>query len=607
MTLKNINLTTVPAMFMDICRHYNTGKQAYYFKTDEKSVSINYSELYNRTEAFAIGLLDLGIRKGDRIGIVSENRIEWIIASFAISAIGACDVPVFPSLTAKQEEFVFRDCETTAIIVSNNFQLSKVLQFKENLPGLRHVIVMQSITEHSDLSVKSMESVMKRGSERLNDDELHTIFERACGNVSPDDLVTLIYTSGTTGNPKGVMLTHKNICSNVEGILQMIDITPDDVFLSFLPLCHAYERTTGFYSAFAGGSTIHLAETIESIAALIPEVRPTLLTTVPKLLETIRKKIINQIEKEKPHKRKIFYWATNIGKKKLHNTQNGKNSIIINGMNKIADKLVFSKIKEKTGGRLRAFVSGGGALPAEICEFFLAAGITVLEGYGLTEASPVVTANRLDDIEIGSVGTPIFNVEVELADDGEILVRGPNVMKGYWNNEAETKEAISPDGWLHTGDIGLFTERGKLKITDRKKHIFVSSGGKNIAPLHIENLMRQSMLIDQCFLIGDNRQYCTALIVPEFEQLKNLASKISLQDMEIADLVTHELILQNMQKDIDDLQKDLAKYERIRRFRILPKPFTIESGELSPKLSLRRHIIEQNYSSIIESMYQVKK
>ncbi|MCX6154193.1 MAG: long-chain fatty acid--CoA ligase [Candidatus Kapabacteria bacterium] len=595
--------STIPEMFLTITEKFKAQKTAMMYKKDGIYLSFNHSEIREKVECLAIGLLDLGIHSNDRIGFVSENRWEWMVASFAITCIGAVDVPVFPTLSAKQEEYIFGNCDVAAIVVSNKFQLQKVLQFKDSIPSIRHIIVMGDEVHSSDLSVKSLSSLIKRGSEIRSAEERKTIFEEHCLKVQTDDLLTLIYTSGTTGNPKGVILTHKNICSNIEGALERIKFTSEDILLSYLPWCHAFERTAGFYCIFATGATVALAESLETVAANIREVQPTLLTTVPRLLEVVKKKIYSEIEKSSTAKQKVFNWAIDAGKNYFNKKFEGKSSIYSSAKNIIADKLVFSKLKEKLGGRMKLILSGGAALPEEIALFFNAAGLTVIQGYGLTEASPVVTINSEDDNEIGTIGKPIFNVEVKIAADGEILARGPNIMKGYWNDFVATRDSINSEGWLLTGDIGTYTKKGNIKITDRKKNLFVSSGGKNIAPQPIENLISQSKYVDHVLLVGDRREYCTALISPNIAELNNLAQKLGLEDMDIKELVTDKKIVYEIHKDIDTLQKDLAKFERVRRFQILSIPLSVDGGELSPKMNIKRHVVEKKYEDLIEAMY----
>ncbi len=597
-TFKNI-----PDMFYRVCDRYGN-KVAIRYKENGTWHEISYTRLTELVESFALALLELGIRKGDRVGFVAENRIEWIISSFAVSLVGAVDVPLFPILTAKQEEYIFTNCGVSCIIVSNNFQLNKVMQFKDDLDTLRQIIVLNDEFNTQDPAVRSYKDMIARGYELRGDNHDRDYFLKKVNKINHDDLVTLIYTSGTTGEPKGVMLTHGNLCSNIEDANTVFGNLEGDRSLLFLPLCHAYERTTGFYTLFSGGTQINMAESIDAVASNLREVAPTIMTSVPKLLETIKKKIYHAMRKESASKQKIFNWSVDVGTKYIKATLEGRNPLALRAQYKIADKLVFSKLRERIGGNLNRVISGGAALADDVYEFFMALGIKLQQGYGLTEASPVVAVNRIDNIEIGTIGEPFDSVEVKIAEDGEILVKGSNVMKGYWNDPVATRETIDENGWLHTGDVGMITERGNLKITDRKKNIFVNSGGKNIAPQPIENVLAQSRFIDHCILIGDMREYVTALITPDFAQLKELAEEFSISYTNETELISNDKIIKHIKKEIDYLQKDFAKFERIRKFSLLSKPFTVEDGELSPKMSVKRHVVEKKYSDMIDDMYK---
>ncbi len=599
-----IEFSTIAEMFLARTRtEENTSKPVYSRKAAGKYEKITYKQLREMTECFAIGLLEIGVKRGDRVGIISENRLEWPIVSFAISCIGAADVPIFPMLSAKQVEYIYENCGAICIIVSNAFQLGKVLKALPQLPELRHIIVMNDDAKGSHYLVKTMSQIMMIGNEAMPPEERSNYFASMAAQVEPDNLVSIIYTSGTTGNPKGVMLTHRNLCANIFSTLQAIPITSQDVFLSYLPLCHSYERTAGFYCSFASGAVTAFAESIERVPDNIREVQPTILTSVPQLFERIRHRTLASIEKESPAKKKIFAWALRIGAQYiLKQREHGNIGVLLEMQYRLADKLVFSKIRERLGGRLRLFVSGGASLPVETAVFFALLGFAIIEGYGLTESSPILTANRQGSEEIGTVGKPLANVEIQLADDGEILARGPNIMKGYWNDLTSTDEAIDKDGWLHTGDVGVFSSSGNLKITDRKKHIFVSSGGKNITPLPIESAVAQSKYVEYCILIGEKREFCCALIAPNFTELKNELQEIAnLPDRELA---SHSLAYTLIEKEIAERLADFAKYERIRRFVILAEPLTIETGELTPKYSVKRKSVEAKYADAIKKLYE---
>jgi len=593
--------TTIPAMFLEVCDRFEGrhDKVAYSRKIDGEWRNVTHDELRHDVECFTLGLLHHGIVPGERVGIVSENRIEWATADFAITTMGAVDVPIFPTLTAQQAAYIFRDCEASCVIVSNKLQLGKILKVWDEIPSLRLVIVMNDDVETSDRILR-FRDVIAAGASTASTQERRTKFRTMAERVRPDDLLTLIYTSGTTGNPKGVMLTHGNLMSNIAGALEIVEITESDVFLSYLPMCHSYERMTGYYLAFAVGTSTYIAESIETVAENMREVRPTVMTSVPRLFERIKMRVEGAMAREKPIKQKLFAWAKTVGYRYL----DGDHSPLTRIQYLLADKLVFSRIRERTGGRLRFFVSGGAALSVEVGRFFRIVGLTILEGYGLTETSPCLCFNREGDEELGTVGKPLPNVEIKIAADGEIMAKGPNIMRGYWKDEQSTRESIEPDGWLHTGDVGHFNERGHLVITDRKKHILVSSGGKNIAPQPIEAILTASPLIDQALLIGDAREFCTALLVPDKEAVEAWSKTQGLTFGSWTDLVRSQELYTAVQKDLNQLQRDLSKYERVRRFRLLDTPFTVENGLMTPTLKVKRKAVISAFADQIDEMYQ---
>ncbi|RMG38607.1 MAG: long-chain fatty acid--CoA ligase, partial [Methanobacteriota archaeon] len=428
--------------------------------------------------------------------------------------------------------------------------------------------------------------------------------EKTIKSLSRDDLATIIYTSGTTGEPKGVMLTHGNFLSNIEGSIRALPVNNTDTFLSFLPLSHVFERMVGHFLANYVSATIAYAESIETVPQNLIEVRPTLMASVPRLFEKIYARIVESVEEGSGLKKKLFYWAIGVGREVT--TYKQKRQPLPGGLKLkfgIANKLVFSKLKERVGGRIRFFVSGGAPLSKEIGEFFTAAGLLILEGYGLTETSPVISVNRLEKFKFGSVGIPLDNVEVKIAEDGEILTRGPHVMKGYYKKEAETKEAIDSDGWFHTGDIGIIDEEGFLIITDRKKNIIVTAGGKNVAPQKIENLLVTTRYIEQAMVIGDKRKFCSALIVPSFETLEKFAAEQGISFNSHKELCEHPKVKELIQQEIENVNKELASYETVKKFILLDQPFSIESGELTPSLKVKRKIVEQNYKEQIDALY----
>ena len=592
---------TIPDLFVFLTEEYKVDKKFLFRKVNGVYEGISYQELKVETINFALGLAALGIKRGDNVAIMAENRPEWVYSDMAILGLGAVDVPLYPSLTAESVQFILNNSESKGIIISNKFQLNKVLKIKLYCHHLKFVIVMneKDITPKTQ-GLYSFKEIQEMG--ELFGKNHSGYFKECIKKVHENDLCTIIYTSGTTGEPKGVMLSHKNILSNVTKTLEIFPIGTDDIFLSFLPMCHIFERMGGYYTGFSSGGAIYFAESIESISQNIIEVKPTILTTVPRLFERIYAKIIKNVESQSASKQKIFYWAIVTGKQYMCAKKEHSISIALSVKRKIADKLVYSKLREKMGGKLRFFISGGAALPRDIGEFFEAVGILIVEGYGLTESSPIITANRLDDYKFGSVGKIFPGVEVKIAADGEILVKGPNIMQGYYKNKKETEESLK-NGWLHTGDIGHFDNEGFLFITDRKKHLFKTSSGKYIAPTHIENLFLESKFIDQFVLIGDRRKFLSALIVPDFEALREYADSHKIEYKTDHDLVNMKEIHELFDKDMSQFQKKLANYEKVRKFTLLDHTFSIESGEITPSFKIKRKFVEERYGPLIEEMY----
>jgi long-chain acyl-CoA synthetase len=594
---------TIPELFEFLVDDYgkNLDRPIMKRKVDGVYKGISYAEFKEETEALACGLAAMGIKRDDKVTIISENRPEWIYADMAIIGIGAVNVPLYPSLTADSIKFILNNSESKGVIVSNKFQLNKILKIKDEC-SFNFIIVMneKDLSEENGL-IYSLKQIKEKG-EAFR--AAHPGFlKESIKKINPEDLCTIIYTSGTTGEPKGVMLNHRNILSNVTAALEIFPIEKEDIFLSFLPLCHIFERMAGYYTGFASGGMICFAESIETVAQNLSEIKPTIMTAVPRLFERMYSKIIKNVESQSPVKQKIFYWAMDTGTKFFYEKKSGnKISPVLAMRYKIADKLVYSKLKEKVGGNLRFFISGGAALPREIGVFFESIGIIIVEGYGLTESSPVISANRLEEYKFGTVGKPFPGVQIKIAPDGEILAKGPNIMLGYYKNKKET-DAIIKDGWLYTGDIGLIDSDGFLVITDRKKHLFKTSAGKYIAPTPIENLITASRYVEQFVLIGDNRTFLSGLIVPDFDALIEYAHANNIAYESTTDLITKKEIYDFYEKELSLLQKKLANFEKIRKFVLLDKTFSIETGELTPSLKVKRKIVEERYAHLIEDMY----
>jgi long-chain acyl-CoA synthetase len=597
-------LTTIPRLYQHLTEEYSKETNNYVLKhkVGGKYVGITYDQLKEETDLFAFGLASLNIKREDKIAIISENRPEWVYSDFAILNLGAIDVPLYPSLTAESIEFILNNSESRGIIVSTKFQLNKILKIRNKCRSLKFIILLNEKDFDSSLKdVYTFTQIQELGREYKK--EHPTLLKDRFALIKPNDVCTIIYTSGTTGEPKGVVLTHHNILSNVESALTSFPISKDDVFLSFLPLCHIFERMAGYYTAFSAKCVVCYAESIETVAQNLLDIKPTIMTSVPRLFERINAKIIKNVDSQPLSKQKIFYWAMDVGVRYNDQRKAGYIPSSLKWKYKLADKLVFGKLRDRTGGNLRFFISGGAALPVYLGKFFEAIGIKILEGYGLTESSPVIAANRFDDYKFGSVGKPFPGVEIKIAPDGEILAKGPNIMQGYYKNRKET-EATIKDGWLHTGDIGVFDSDGFLMITDRKKHLFKTSAGKYIAPTPIESMFLASKYIDQFVLIGDRRMFLTALIVPDFEAVKEYADSHKIPYDKVEDLVRDEQIYKMLDKEMDKFQKKLANFERVRKFVLLDRPFTIESGEITPSLKIKRKLVEERYSDLIDQMYQ---
>ncbi len=595
---------TIPEVYHYLTNEWPKRKETPAFQSKEngKYRDISYDEFGEKTKFFALGLAYLGIKRGDKVALVSENRPEWVYTDYGVLCLGAIDVPLYPILTADTLEFIINNSGSKAIVVSNKFQLNKILKIWDKCKTLKYTIVMNELEENDNPNVLTMDAVIEKGKEFEKSNPSH--LEDNIKLNQKDDVCTIIYTSGTTGEPKGVVLTHNNILSNVKAAHQLFEISDKDTFLSFLPTCHIYERMAGYYTAMTGGSTISYAESIEKVAVNLQEIKPTIMTAVPRLFERMYSKIVKNVESQSAAKQKLFNWAIEVGKEfQLAKKSEGHVSIGLTAKHKLADKLVFSKLRARTGGNLRFFISGGAALARELAVFFEAAGILVLEGYGLTESSPLIAVNRPNDYKFGTVGKVCPGVEVKIAQDGEILAYGPNIMQGYYNNKKET-EATLKDGWLHTGDLGVFDAEGFLHITDRKKHLFKTSGGKYVAPQPIESMFLTNKYIEQFVLIGDKRMFITALIVPDFEAIKEYADAHRIQYNDEKELVNLKQINELLDKEFASIQRNLSAFERVRKFTLLEKPFSIEDGELTPKLSVRRKVIEERYKDLIEDMYE---
>ncbi|MCA9782695.1 MAG: long-chain fatty acid--CoA ligase [Candidatus Cloacimonetes bacterium] len=565
---------------------------------------LSWKETRERVFTIAAGLLELGLKPGDRLGILAPNRLEWMLADMGALLVGIVVVPVYPSLPAGQVGGILADCRANAVVVSDKEQLEKIAALRGRLVELQHVIRMPDCPEmDAGPGLKGWDLLVSLGDQRRG--RLPEEIEQLARGHRSDEVFTFIYTSGTTGDQKGVMLTHRNILHNVAGACENFPVCETDSFLSFLPLSHVFERMAGYYFPMCVGALVLYARDMSTVGEDLTRARPTVMISVPRLFEKIHARIMDNVDTGPKVKQKLFAWALTVGARLADLAQQGKKPRGLLALQvAIADRLVFSRIRQKTGGRLRFMVSGGAPLARFLGDFFLGAGMRIVEGYGLTESSPVITANTLVSFRFGTVGHPFPGVEVKIAPDGEILARGPNIMAGYYNNPDATREAIV-DGWLHTGDIGHFDPQGFLRITDRKKNLIVTSGGKNVAPQPIEKLLCRSPLIEQCMLIGDRRNFISALIVPNFERLQAMMGgpARSLSTEEIAE---HPDVYKRIEDEIRNLSGELARHEQVRRFVLLGNEFSIDAGELTPKLEVKRHFVVGKYHDLIEQMYTVE-
>jgi long-chain acyl-CoA synthetase len=589
---------TLNQLFFDAVSRYNR-PDALQYKKDGVYKPISHATMADRVRHAARGLASLGIRRGDRVAILSENRPEWAIADFACLTAGLTDVPIYPTLPSDQIAYILKDSSAVAIFVSNSTQAEKIREIRTQLPTLKTVIGFDEIPGLTNISIAQLEQMGVPGENK----ESIAVYREDAVRVKPDDLATIIYTSGTTGEPKGVMLTHDNIFSNVEASRTKIPFAGDDIGLSFLPLSHIFERMAGHYLMFATGTSIAYAESIDTVPTNLQEVRPTLVLSVPRLYEKMYARILETALTGGFLKKKIFFWARGVAERWANEKLAGRQPAGLLAMQySIAQKLVFSKLKGRTGGRLRYFVSGGAPLSPEINKFFYAAGLVILEGYGLTETSPVIAVNTPENFRLGTVGKPIAGVEVKIAFDGEILTRGPHVMKGYYNKPDATREAIDPDGWFHTGDIGELRD-GFLAITDRKKDIIVTAGGKNIAPQPLENKVKTNKYVAQAVMLGDKRKFPSMLVVPNFDQLEKWAMKRNIIWTDRAQLLRMPTIQAKMEKEVNKELEGAAHFEVPKKIGLLEHDFSIESGELTPTQKVKRRTIDKNYKALIDSLY----
>jgi len=589
-------IETIPQLFLNTVKSYP--KDTFMMsKAAGRYKSLSTQEFGDRIQYLSLGLKELGFQPGDKLVILSENRPEWVMTDLAVQCAEGVTVPIYTSLVPEQVAYIIEDCEASFVVVSSAELWEKIKAVKSRLKKVRRYITLASETPED---VYAFAQVLHMGRERATNNP--TIFEKEALAVQPSDVATIIYTSGTTGVPKGVILTHGNFLSNIKAVAEVLYFSVEDTVLSFLPLSHVLERMVMFTYLFKG-CTIAFAESIETVAENLLEVRPTIMVSVPRVFEKIYSKVIDTVLAGSAVKRRIFFWALKVGRE--HGRRVLEKEPISRGLkfkHRLANKIVFQKIVDKTGGRIRFFVSGGAPLSKDIAEFFYALGLNVLEGYGLTETSPVISLNTFENMRFGTVGKTIPGVQVRIAPDGEILARGPNIMKGYYKKEAETREAFE-GGWFHTGDIGHLDKDGFLVITDRKKDIIVTAGGKNIAPQPIENLLKTNPFISNAIVIGDRRRFLAALVVPNFEKLESYAKSNGILFQGVSELVKNPKILAMISAEVERATPSLAPFEKIKRILILDREFEIEKEEITPTLKVKRNIIETKYKNLIDGLY----
>ena len=580
----------------------------YYHKPDHLKVKkgkvwtpISSADMRVAVEEVAAGFESLGLKPVDRVGILGENRPEWLYADLATLCSRGTVVTIYPSLPPNQILYILKDSGARIVVVSNQVQAEKVLSVKSEAPELRHVVVMD---DTAVMGTQTLSSVREVGRRALALDK--DLIRRRAATVRPDDLATLIYTSGTTGDPKGVMLTHANLGSNIETCAKEIFslLGPTDSVLSFLPLCHVFERMGGEFVMLKRGVTIAYAESFDKVPQNLLEIKPTILISVPRLYEKIMARVREKVAAAPPLRQRLFAFAETTGRAVFEASQRGESVSPWLGLkHSIAEALVLKTVRAGLGGEVRIAVSGGAALPKEIGMFFGSMGLPILEGYGLTETSPVVAVNTPRNHRQGSVGKVIDGVEVMIAGDGEICVRGPNIMRGYFNKPEATAEVIDRNGYFHTGDIGRLDEDGYLYITDRKKDLIVTSAGKNIAPQPIENILKTHPLMAEVVMVGNGHNFPTALVVPNFEALGRAAAAAGVANASREALIADPRVIEIVEQAIASMSKDFAQYEKIKKITLLPKEFTIDAGELTPTLKVKRRVVEAKYKDLIDRMY----
>ena len=590
---------TLVDVFTKVVREYKR-PDALNYKKDARWVSISSEEMIARAENIAAGLHAIGVRRGDRVALLSESRVEWTLTDAGCIFGGVIDVPIYPTLMPPQVRYILNDSGACALFIEGRAKFDELKEILGECPQVKQIVHFDpdGMSAAEGLSLTELERL---GSEFQQQDP--GVLDQLAHDITPDDLATIIYTSGTTGEPKGVMLTHSNIVTNLIDSSGHLSFGEHDIALSVLPLSHVFERQA-MYMYLYRGMAVYFAESLQTIGPNLREVRPTILVGVPRIFEKIYDRIQERAAEAGKFAATMLTWSVSVAREYAkHQLAHSPVPLFLKLKHAIASKLVFSKWHAAFGGRIRLLVSGGAALPDDLGYIYLGAGIPIIQGYGLTETSPVITTSRLEALRVGTVGTPIPHVDVRIAADGEIEVRGPNVMQGYYNKPEETRAVFTDDGWFKTGDVGALDADGYLRITDRKKELFKTSGGKYISPQPIEQAIKASRFVNQVVLVGAERKFPAALIVPNWEQLESYCKLKGIEVKSRRELCEHPRIIDLIERQIDRLTPNLARYEKIKKVALLENEFTIEGGELTPTLKVKRRVIDQKYRDVIEKLY----
>jgi long-chain acyl-CoA synthetase len=599
--MSNLSYRSIPGMLKENARLYSE-RTAISYKRGDTFLSLSYAQFYQRVLMLARGLLKAGVQPGDRVAIFSENRLGWAISDFGIQCIRGVTVPIYATNTGDQAAYVLNHSGAKIVFVSTKVQYEKLLAVRDQIPGIEMVISYERFLGDRSFPVFTQHQLSEI-SYPLKEDEKQQV-EALIDQVTPDDMITIIYTSGTTGVPKGVMLTQENIIFDTEAGMKKMEKTDRiETFLSFLPLSHVLERTGGYYAALINGGHIAFAENVQKVMENMIEIRPTAMVSVPRLFEKIYSRIYENVHQMSTFRQALFHKAVEVGRRYVNRKYVEKKPVGLLGLQyKFFDRLVFSKVRERFGGRLRYFICGGAPLDKTINEFMWSIGLPIYTGYGLTETSPAVCLTSFDEVRFDSVGKAFEQTQLKLAPDGELMIKGPQVMKGYYHNQKATDETFE-NGWLLTGDIARIDEEGFVYIIDRKKEIIVTAGGKNIAPQPLENELRLDKFISQAMVFGDCKPYLVALLTPNVERLVDIGREEKLDYIDMDELVTNSRIQEIYGERIKELNKTLPPYETIKKFVLLPREFSIEGGELTPTLKLKRKRIYNMYQDKIEQLY----